>query len=92
MNGPPNPLNLLRLPNLSTVDTPFPIAPAPRIRHPLQNSSPEAKMDYTKSGVANTAKQSPKPKRGANKGAPKTPASDKQALLDRMKAAAAKKP
>ncbi len=47
-------------------------------------------MDYSKSGGANAAKTSPKPKRGAQKGAPKTAAQDKTALLERMKAAAAK--
>ncbi|MDQ2066164.1 hypothetical protein Q9295_07260 [Xinfangfangia sp. CPCC 101601] len=48
-------------------------------------------MDYSKSGGANTAKTSPKSKRGSQKGAPKTEANDKTALLERMKAAAAKK-
>ncbi len=48
-------------------------------------------MDYSKSGGANTAKTSPKSKRGAQKGAPKVDAQDKTALLARMKAAAAAK-
>lgn len=48
-------------------------------------------MDYSKSGGANTAKNSPKPKRGAQKGAPKADAVDKSTLLERMKAAAAAK-
>ena len=52
-------------------------------------------MDYSKSGNAKDAKSSPKPKRGAQKGAPKPaatdPAQDKTALLARMKAAAAAK-
>jgi hypothetical protein len=47
-------------------------------------------MDYTKSGAANTRKTPPKPKRHTAKGAPARPeASDKQALIERMKAAAA---
>ncbi len=48
-------------------------------------------MDYSKSGGANTAKTSPKSKRGAQKGAPKVDPQDKTALLARMKAAAAAK-
>jgi hypothetical protein len=50
----------------------------------------ETSMDYSKSGGGNTAKTSPKSKRGAQKGAPKAPAQDKSALLARMKAAAVK--
>ena len=51
-------------------------------------------MDYSKSGGANAAKTSPKPKRGAQKGAPKSvtpPRETKDQLLARMKAAAAQK-
>jgi hypothetical protein len=45
-------------------------------------------MDYSKSGTAKDGKSSPKPKRGALKGAPKVQSPDKTALLARMKAAA----
>lgn len=45
-------------------------------------------MDYSKSGTAKDGTSSPKPKRGALKGAPKPAAADKSALLARLKAAA----
>ncbi|GAB1395641.1 hypothetical protein MASR1M65_04180 [Saprospiraceae bacterium] len=69
----------------------WPIAPGARIRHPRCIPSRRLPWTIPNPAGANAAKTSPKPKRGAQKGAPKAAAQDKTALLARMKAAAAKK-